>query len=51
MVNVICLISKWEERTSSYINTVRLEQEKKRKKPSLNFILNLRTYRFFFPAI
>jgi len=34
MVNIICLMAKQVERTSNYINTVRLEQEKKRKKPS-----------------
>ena len=34
MANVICLMAKWEGRTSNYINAVRLEQEKKRKKLS-----------------
>lgn len=34
MVNVLCLMAKWEGCTTNYINAVRLEQEKKRKKPS-----------------
>lgn len=34
MVNVICLMVKREGCTSNYINAVRLELEKKRKKSS-----------------